>query len=147
MAAEPRLSVAKSKMARVICKATCSFLRRAARFACCEPEIASLTVMVEDGFVGYYHGNLPSWSAGDMLSGSIEADRSTFTGASTRVSDYGISITSGGGSQSQPYNLTWSATMGSYDATQQAWTDTDSTFTADAYLIPEGIPGGLSINF
>lgn len=50
MVAKPRPS---QRWPRVICKVTCSFLRRAARFACCEPEIASLTGMVEDGFVGY----------------------------------------------------------------------------------------------
>ena len=69
-----------------------------------------------EGYMGYFGGFLSSYAAGNILSAKIEQNSHVLDGASTQVPDSSASITSSSGSQTQPYNLTWTITPGSYSA-------------------------------
>ena len=68
------------------------------------------------GDMGYFGGFLSSYVAGDILSAEIEANSHVLNGTDTQIPDSSASITSSSGSQTQPYNLTWTITPGSYSA-------------------------------
>ncbi len=70
------------------------------------------------GDMGFFDfsGTFP-YLAGDFISSRIEQNSHVLNGASTRVPNSSASITSLGGSQTQPYNLEWSINLGTYHAT------------------------------